>query len=307
MMAQVYSNLEGLKMTSKVSDKIFIIISYFTLGVFALLCLYPLVLTLSVSFSDENTVLLKGFKLIPEKFSSIAYQYIWDKSGDKILNSYVITLFITIIGTLFSMLVTSMLAYAMSQKYVKYRNAISLYSYFTVIFSAGIVPWYIICVNVLHIQNTFFALFIPYSVNVWYLFLMKNFFQSIPPAIIESVKIDGAGEFLIFFKIAIPLSKTAVLTVALFYALQFWNDWWLPIMLVSNSKLFTLQYYLYSMLTNVQALSNSASQGAASSIKLPTETVKMALTIITIGPVIFLYPFIQKYFVRGIVIGAVKG
>jgi putative aldouronate transport system permease protein len=167
-------------------------------------------------------------------------------------------------------------------------------------------PWYIVCVNVIHIQNSVFALFVPYAVNVWNLFLLRNYFQSIPEAINESAVIDGANQFTIFIKLVIPLSKTAVLTVAMFYAIQFWNDWWLPIMLVTNNKLFPLQYYLFSLLTSAQALSSGMSMNA-SNIRIPTETIKMATTIITLGPIVLLFPLIQKYFVKGIVIGAVKG
>lgn len=294
-------------MKKTTSDKVISIVSYLSLSVLSIFCLYPLLLTLSVSLSDENTILKYGFKLIPDKFSLDAYWYIWNFSGSKILNSYGITLIVTVVGTISALLVTSMMAYTMSQPNIKYRNVISLFSYFTVIFSAGIVPWYIVCVSILHLKNTFFALFLPFLVNVFYLFLLKNYFQAIPSALVESVKIDGANDFTIFFKIVVPLSKTALLTVGFFYALQFWNDWWLPIMLISKSNLFTLQYYLFSMLTNVQALANGNNSSMASAIKLPTETVKMSVTIITIGPIIFLYPFIQKYFVKGLVVGAIKG
>lgn len=294
-------------MKKSFSDKIVSLVSYSILFVFSICSIYPLLLTLMVSISNENSVQLFGYKMIPKKISFETYAYLWDKSGDKILHAYSVTLIVTILGTLLSMMVTAMLAYAISQNNIKYKNAISLFAYFTVIFSAGIVPWYIVCVNILHITNTIFALFVPYLVNVWFLFLLRSYFQSIPTSLIESAKIDGANEFYTFVKIIIPLSKTAILTVSMFYALQFWNDWWLPIMLVSKKSLFPLQYYLFSILTNVQALSNSATSSVASNISLPTETVKMAVTIVTIGPIIFLYPFVQKHFVKGIMVGAVKG
>jgi putative aldouronate transport system permease protein len=270
-------------------------------------CLYPLLLTLMVSISKENLVQIHGYKFIPEKISFETYAYLWDKNGDRIVSAYTITILVTVVGTASSMLVISMFAYSIANKSVRYRNALALYAYFTVIFSAGIVPWYVVCVRVLHITETFFALFAPYLVNVWFLFLLRNYFQSIPESLIESAKIDGANDLFVYAQIIMPLSKTALLTVSMFYALQFWNDWWLPIMLVTKKRLFPLQYYLFSTLTNVQALSNSASASAASSIALPTETVKMAVTVITIGPIILLYPFIQRYFVKGLIIGAIKG
>lgn len=294
-------------MKKGLSDKIISLVSYIFTLVFSIFCMYPLLLTLMVSLSDENRVQLHGYKLIPEKLSFDTFIYLWDKSSNKIINAYTITVIVTVGGTLISMIVTSMLAYAISQKNIKYRNVISLFAYFTVIFSAGIVPWYVVCVNVLHITNSILGLIMPYMVNVWFLFLLRTYFQSIPDAVVESAKIDGANDIYIFIRIIMPLSKTAILTISMFYALQFWNDWWLPIMLLSRNSLFPLQYYLYSILTNVNALSNGGVASAVSSVALPTETVKMAVTIVTIGPIILLYPFVQKYFVKGIMLGAVKG
>lgn len=294
-------------MRSNVSDKLVSLGAYTILIVFCVFCLYPLLLTIMVSISKENLVQLHGYKLIPEQVSFETFRYLWDKNGDRIVNAYAITIFVTVVGTAFSMLVTTLFAYVTANRSVRYRNVLSFYAYFTVIFSAGIVPWYIVCVRVLHITNTIFALFAPYLINVWFLFLMRSYFQSIPESLIESAKIDGANDLFIYSWIVMPLSKTALLTVSMFYALQFWNDWWLPIMLVSRKGLFPLQYWLFSTLTNVQALSNTSASSFASNISLPTETVKMAVTVITIGPIIFLYPFIQKYFVKGLIIGAIKG
>ena len=294
-------------MIKKLSDRAISFISYAVLTIFSLLCTYPLLLIFMVSISDELKVQLHGYKIIPEAVSFKTYIYLWERSGDSILNAYAMSVLVTVIGTLSSMGVTSMFAYSISQKNVRYRNAISLFSYFTVIFSAGIVPWYIVCVQILHINNTFFGLFLPYLVNVWNLFLLRNYFQSVPDSLAESAKIDGAGDFYIFIRIFLPVSKTALLTVGLFYALQYWNDWWLPIMLITKRTLFPLQYYLFSTLTNVQALSNNTSLGITANIPLPTETVKMAVTVVAVGPIIFLYPIVQKYFVKGIIVGAVKG
>jgi len=292
-------------MQKKNSDRLLTLVTYFVIIIFALICLYPLILTLMVSFSDEHLILKYGFKIIPMKISTSAYSYLWRNSHKAILNAYTVTLIVTVVGTLASLLVTSMMAYTMSQKYVRFRNLISLYSYFTVLFSAGMVPWYIVCVKFLHINNTFGGLFLPYLINVWNLFLLKNYFQSIPGSIVESAKIDGANDLIIFFKLIIPLSKTSFLTVGLFYALQYWNDWWLSIMLITNNKLFPLQYYLYTMLSNAQAASSNPA--LSGHIAIPAETLKMAVTIVTIGPIIFLYPLVQKYFVKGIMVGAVKG
>jgi putative aldouronate transport system permease protein len=289
------------------SDRTVVIFSYAFLGLFAAFCLYPMALAISISFSDENTVLLKGFKLIPDKLSLDTYHYLFVSAGEKIINSYAMTIFVTVVGTLSALFITAMMAYTLSQPHVRYRNALSLLAYFTAVFSAGIVPWYVVCVSVYHLKNTIWALFVPYLTNVFLLFLLKNYFRSIPATLNESAKIDGANDFCVFINLTIPVSKTAMLTVGFLYALQFWNDWWLPIMLVSNKRLFTLQYHLYSLLTNVQALALDPRISTGIRIKLPSETLKMAVTVITIGPIILLYPFVQRFFVKGIIIGAVKG
>jgi putative aldouronate transport system permease protein len=295
----------GGYMNNKLSDRAISVFAYAVMVLFALFCAYPLLLTLMISLSDETLVQIHGFRLIPEQFSLATYKYLLEKSSDKIISAYSVTISVTAAGTLLSLVVTSMLAYTMSQKNVKYRNGLALFSYITVIFSAGMIPWYIVCVNVLHINNTFFALILPYCVSIYNLFLLRNYFQSIPDSVVESAKIDGANAFTIYARLVVPLSRTAMLTVGLFYALAYWNDWFLAIMLVSSNKLYPLQYYLYNLLSNVNAISSGKVN--ESNIKVPSETIKMATTIITIGPILLFYPFVQKYFVKGIIVGAVKG
>lgn len=294
-------------MRASVSDLIFKILSYAVVAIFAIFCLYPLVLTLAVSFSDENLVQIHGYRIIPEKFSLDAYIYLFSSSGKRIINSYGVTIFVTVLGTLFSLFITSMMAFGISVRELKYRNHIALFSYFTVIFSAGIIPWYIVCVNYLHIKDSLLGLILPYTIDIWMLFLLRNFYQSIPEAILESARIDGANYFYIFLKVASPLSKTALLTIGLLTSLKFWNDWWLAIMFIQKQELFPLQYYLYNIISNAQALATGATSNLSSKIALPTETVKMAATCVTIGPIILLYPFVQKYFVKGVIVGGVKG
>jgi len=289
------------------SDRIMLGLSYGFIVIFAIICLYPLVLTLSVSLSDEAIIVRKGYNIFPQGFTLTTYAYIFANSGARILKSYGVTLFVTITGTLGAMLVTSMIAYAISIKTLKYRNVIAFIANFTIIFSAGLIPWYTVCVNIYGFKNSLAGLILPSMLNVWNLFLMRTYFSSIPPSLYESAKIDGANYFTIFRKIAVPLSKTAMLTVGMMYALQYWNDWWNALMFINKKDLYPLQYYLYSILSNVNALSSGRIPvGAAKAIKLPSETVKMAITVITIGPIIFLYPFIQKYFVKGIMAGGVK-
>ncbi len=288
-------------------DRWVVIFAYIFVGIFALICLYPLLLTLTVSFTPEKLINSDGFRLIPEEFSLDTYTYIFSHSGSRILRSYGVTILVTVLGTLGSMLVTCLISYAISLKELRYRNVIAFICNFTSIFSAGLVPWYVVCVNWYGLRDNVMALILPAMFSVWNMFLMRTYFNAISPSLYDAAKIDGAGHWTIFFRIALPLSKTALLTVGLMYILSYWNNWWNALMFISDRDLYPLQYYLYSIVSNVNAISSGRiPSGAAASIRLPSETVKMAVTIITIGPIIFLYPFIQRYFVRGIMTGAVK-
>ena len=289
------------------NDRFVRILAYTVVGLFGLICLYPLLLTVSVSLTPEDIIVSDGFRLIPRTFSLDTYTYISAHSGDRILRSYGVTILVTAVGTLASMLVTSMTAYAISLREMRYRNVIAFICNFTSIFSAGLIPWYVVCVNWYGLRNSLLALLLPPLFSVWNMFLMRTYFSAITPSLYDAAKIDGAGHWTIFFRIALPLSKTALLTVGLMYALSYWNDWWHALMFIDDRNLYPLQYYLYSIVSNVNAVSSGRiPSGAAASIRLPAETVKMAVTIITIGPIIFLYPFIQRYFVKGIMTGAVK-
>ena len=297
---------EGRVIQSK-HDRWVVVVSYVIVGLFALICLYPLLLTVTVSFTPESLIAREGFRLIPKQFSLDTYTYIFAHSGTRILRSYGVTLFVTVFGTLASMLVTCMISYAISLREMKYRNVIAFICNFTSIFSAGLVPWYVICVNWYNLRNNIWALILPSLFSVWNMFLMRTYFQNISPSLYDAAKIDGAGHWRIFFKVALPLSTTALLTVGLMYVLSYWNNWWNALMFIDNRDPYPLQYYLYSIVSNVNAISSGRiPSGAAASIRLPSETVKMAVTIITIGPILFLYPFVQKRFVKGIMAGAVK-
>ncbi len=296
-----------MKIQKSFSDRLLTTSAYLFMGLFAVICLYPLILTLSVSVSAEKDVAIHGYSIFPQGFTLNTYIYIFAHSGSKILKSYGVTIFVTAVGTLGALLITTMISFAISIKKLKYRNIIAFLCNFTIIFSAGLIPWYIVCVNYYHLRNSILALILPSIFSVWNMFLLRTYFSYIPPSLYEAAKIDGANYFKIYYKIALPLSKTGILTVGLMYALQYWNDWWNSLMFINDKKLFPLQYYLYNILSNVNAISSGVvPSGAAANITLPAETVKMAVTIITIGPIIFLYPFVQKFFINGIMTGAVK-
>lgn len=290
-----------------VGDKVFRVISYVICIAFALACLYPLLLVLAVSFSQEYYIGLYGYRLIPYEFSLDTYRYIFRTSGLDFLRSFGVSVSVMVVGTLTSLLVTVPLAYVLSLKSIKYRNALSFYCYFTTIFSAGLVPWYITCVRIYNLSDTFWALFLPYAVSVFFMFVLRSSFAQLPEEIVEAAKIDGAGEMAILFRIVIPLTVTPIITVGFLYALQYWNDWYLTLMFINDRTLYPLQFRLYSILTNTEGLSAAQAQSAAGYMQVPTETVKMATTVLTITPILFLYPFVQRYFVQGITIGAVKG
>ena len=296
-----------MRKSKLISDRIVMIMAYVFIGIFGIVCLYPLLLTLNVSLSSEREIVRYGYSVIPQDFTFNTYIYIFINSGKRILRSYGVTIFITVAGTFCAMLVTSMIAFSLSIKSLKYRNFIAFLCNFTIVFSAGLIPWYVVCVNYYGLKNSVLALILPSVFSVWNMFLMRTYFSSISPSLYDAAKIDGASYFRIYWGIAIPLSKTAILTVGLMYALQYWNDWWHALIFINDRELFPLQYYLYTILSNVNAISSGRiPSGAAANITLPTETVKMAVTIITIGPIIFLYPLVQKYFVQGVMTGAIK-
>lgn len=289
------------------SDRLAKIVACVIVGGFSIICLYPLLLTLTVSLTPEDVINRDGFRLIPREFTLDTYTYMFAHSGERILRSYGITTFITVVGTLGAMLVTCMLSYAISLPELKYRNVIAFICNFTTIFGAGLVPWYVVCRQWYGLANNILGLILPPMFSVWSMFLMRTYFKTVSPSLYEAAKIDGAGHMKIFFRIALPLNVTALLTVGMMYALNYWNDWWHALMFIEDRNLYPLQFYLYQVVSNVNAVSSGrVPSGAAANLRLPAETMKMAVTIVTIGPILFLYPFIQRYFVQGIMTGAVK-
>lgn len=269
----------------------------------------PMCYIISVSFSNELDILDFGFRLIPRQISLLAYKYVFS-NPKQILNAYVVSLTVVIIGSLMSVLFTAMLAYAISRKDYRYRNITSLYVFFTMLFNGGLVPWYILISKYLHLKDTLPVLILPYLISAWNVLIMKGFLESLPLEIIESCKIDGASEFRIFLQIVLPLSKPALATVGLFNALMYWNDWWLPMLFIENEKLIPLQYLLYRIMSNIQYLTKELSKTVNLSINLkdlPNESARMAMAVIAAGPMLVIFPFFQKYFTRGLTIGAIKG
>ncbi|WP_440961051.1 carbohydrate ABC transporter permease [Paenibacillus nitricinens] len=287
--------------------KIFSGIGYVSLIVLAILCIFPFVLVVSSSLTEESKILTEGYQFIPTAFSTEAYRILF-KYPDQMIQAYMVTIGVTIIGTLLGLFLTSMTAYALSRKDFKWRNKFSFFFFFTTLFNGGLVPWYLLMVNYLHIKDTLMALVIPMMLNVFYIIVMKSFMGSIPEAIVESAKIDGAGDFKIYARLILPLSKPALATIGLFLALAYWNDWYNALLFISDEKLMPLQYYLYKMLGNMDGMRKAMmGAGAVVTTSIPSESLKMAMTVVATGPILLAYPFVQRYFVQGLTIGAVKG
>ncbi|MFB9326060.1 carbohydrate ABC transporter permease [Paenibacillus aurantiacus] len=283
------------------------IIGYIVITVLAVFCFIPFLLVVSSSFSEEQSIIENGFQLIPTTFSTEAYSVLF-KYPEQMLRAYGITIAVTAIGTVAGLFLTAMTAYVLQRKDFKWRNQFSFFFFFTTLFSGGLVPWYLMIIKYLHLKDTLLVLILPMLLNVFYIIVMKSFMSSIPEAITESAKIDGAGDFRIFLQLILPLAKPALATIGLFIALGYWNDWYNALLFISNENLMPLQYYLYKMLGNMEGMRKAMMQsGAVVNVSLPTESLKMAMTLVATGPILLAYPFIQRYFVQGLTIGSVKG
>ena len=279
---------------------------YITITLFSLFCTLPMLLVFIVSITEESAIAKNGYSFFPEQLSLEAYRLIFNGSSS-VFRSFGISVFVTVCGTLLSVIITSMCAFTLANKNVKYRNGLAFFFFFTMLFNAGLVPWFMMCRN-LGLYNNVLALIIPGLVfNPYNMFLVRNYMAGIPDSLMESAKLDGANELVIAFRIYFPLSLPVLAAVTLFYALSYWNDWWNAIMLVDDSKLYPLQYLLFRLQSEIQMLKDLQLRSAGGAVKLPAESVKMATVIVTVGPIIFLYPYLQKHFVKGLVIGGVKG
>lgn len=280
-------------------------ISYIVVSIFAAIALLPFIILVMSSFASERDILLHGYRLIPGEFSLKAYRLVF-LNPQKILNAYKVTIIITVVGTATSLFMSMMAAYVMYRKDVKYRNKLAFFLFFTELFQGGLVSFFIVVSSILDLKNTLWVLILVPMFSVFNILVLRNFIRgSIPDSLPESAKIDGAGDFTIFLRIILPLSKPALASIGLFTALIFWNDWWTAMMFVEKQPLQPLQYILYLILSTVNMASNMINNAAY--IDMPKQTIKLAMTVISTGPIIFLYAFVQKYFVKGITLGAVKG
>jgi putative aldouronate transport system permease protein len=274
------------------------------------LCLAPLLLVIIISFTVEDSLLKKGYSFIPDQLSTAAYQYV-AAVGQVIFRAYGVSIFVAILGTLLSMTIICLYAYPLSRRGFRYRNQFSFIAFFTMIFGGGLVPWYVVYTQFIPLKNTVWILIVPYLMNAWFMMIMRTFIQTtIHESILESARMDGAGEYRTFFVIVLPLCRAGLATIGLFCVLNYWNDWYLPLIFITDAKLYNIQYLMYQTLMSIQYLmSGSANFAQASTVGagLPSEGARMAVAVLSIGPIVLAFPFFQRYFVKGLTIGAVKG
>ncbi len=287
------------------------IIAYCFCGLMALICLVPFLMILAGSFSSETAIMKNGFSLFPQNFSLEAYKTVF-REPLVVIRAYATTICLTIAGTLLGLALQTMTAYVLARKEFEWRNVFSFFFYFTTLFSGGLVPYYLLIRQTLHLTDSYLALLLPLLFSVYNLLIMKSYILGIPDSLIDAAKIDGCGEFRTLVQVVLPLIKPALATVGLFIALAYWNDWYNAMLYINSEEKYPLQYFLYQQINNIESYkkliaNGTVSSAVVSSVSLPTQTLKMALTIVVTGPIVLAYPFVQKYFVQGITIGAVKG
>ncbi len=290
---------------SGIFDRLFKFLVYGFILFFVIACLVPFLLVISGSFSTEASLRLYGFQLLPVEFTTYSYQFVL--SGNQVFRSYSITVFVTTIGTVLGMAITTPFAYVMASRKAKYANFLSFMTYFTMIFGGGLIGTYILVARWLDLKDNLWAMILPYLVNPFYAFVLVAYFRTLPQEIIDAATIDGANDIVIFYRIALPLAKPAIASVALFYALRYWNDWWLPLLFIDDPSLHSLQMMIRKVFSLVNAAQYINSTNVVFDQDIPTYGVQMSTAILTIGPIILFYPFVQRYFVKGMTIGAVKG
>lgn len=275
---------------------------------FGLLCILPLMVVISASFSNEVALIDEGFGLLPKQFDLTAYAYLFE-NPEMILNAYGVTIFITVVGTFFGVLCMSMCAYCLSRRNCRFRKVLTFLVFFPTLFSGGMVPSYIINTQYLHLADNIFSMILPTMINVFHVIMLRTFFKELPESLFEAAKIDGASEYRIFFQIVLALSKPALATIAFLGALDRWNEWYNAMLYIKNEDLVPLQYMLQRMMMNIQTLLQNMSKapGLIQITDLPGENLRMAMLVVSIGPMLLIFPFFQKYFTKGLTVGSVKG
>ena len=274
-----------------------------------ILALFPIYVIVISSVTSEASLTQNGYRLWPEEFSGLAYTYLFSK-GSIVLTAYKNTLISTLVGTILSVLMVGFYAYPLSRDGFKFKGFFTFYAFFTMLFGGGLVSYYMVMRQILQIQNTLWALFLPSSFSPFWVIVMRTFYKTnVPNEVIESARIDGASEWRTLFSIVMPLATPGLATVALFSAIGIWNNFFNCLLLVDEAAYYSLQYTIYTTLNSIRFLLENADKmaGLVNVSELPSQTFRMAMAVVTVGPIILAYPFFQRYFVRGLTIGAVKG
>lgn len=291
-------------------EKRFRLIATIILLVLSIVALFPMILLVVASFTEENELITRGYQIFPRAFSLEAYRYMV-RQASTIVRAYAVTIGTTVVGTVLSVLLTTSIAYPMARKNFKYRNVLSFFVYFTMLFNGGLVPQYIMWTTVFHIKDTYAALIFPnLLMTAFNIFLVRNYYtNSLPEALFEAAQLDGASEFGIFRRVVFPLAKPVIATIGLFSGLAYWNSWTNALYYVQDPKYFGIQNLLMRIMKNIEYLRTGAAEMAAEgqAVSLPGNSIRMALAFVGILPIIIIYPMLQKYFIKGVVVGAVKG
>jgi putative aldouronate transport system permease protein len=288
--------------------RLFNVLGYAVVSLAAMLCLLPFLVMISGSFSSNDAILTDGYRLWPREPSLDAYRFVF-RFPASVLQAYGVTILVTSVGTTAGLFLITMTAYVLQRRDYRYRNQVAFFLYFTTIFQGGLIPLYIMITQVLQIRNTYFVLIWNMIMSPFLIILMRSFMQSsIQQELVESAKIDGANDFTIFVRVVLPLCAPAMATVGLFLALGYWNDWFNAALFIDDRDKYPLQYFLYNTLTTAQFMSQQgASMGVINPMEIPGETAKLAMALVGIGPIVVVFPFIQRYFIRGIKVSAIKG
>lgn len=284
-------------------------ISHISLFSFSAMCIIPFILLISASFTSQESIIADGYSFFPKEFSFAAYEYLFLKGAD-ILRAYGITIFITIFGTALGLAVCTLIAYPLSRKETPHRNLIMFIVFFTMLFHGGLVPSYLVYTQIFEMKNTIWALIVPgLLTNGFYIMMMRTFFQStIPAPLIESSQLDGASEYRILWSIVLPLSTPVLATIGLFTSIMYWNDWGNGMIYITKPDLFSIQNFLQRIMQDIQFINDNMSSDASDALRnMPSDAVKMAIAVLGSLPILIAYPFFQKYLIKGIMIGAVKG
>ena len=277
--------------------------------VVSILTLIPIYIIVISSVTAESALTENGYSLWPAQFATNAYSFLFTQ-GSIVVTAYLNTIISTVVGTIMSVIMVGLYAYAISRDNFRFKSFFTFFAFFTMLFSGGLVAYYMVARQVLQIGNTLWALFLPSIFSPFWVIVMRTFYKTnVPNDLIEAARLDGANEWQTYFLIVLPLSLPGLATVALFSAIGIWNNFFNCLLLVDDAKYYSLQYTIYTTLNNIRFLMENAAKmgGLVNIADLPSQTFRMAMAVVTVGPIIFAYPFFQKYFIRGLTIGAIKG